>query len=405
MTRRIFIDKRSTARDGSLGPKFLCYFNAPQLNSHPTSPPNPKPSPTAPTNFPSTKPLRSLRPTMAPPIHLILDWDGTLTTTSTLPLIARIGYARNPSPLIPSWDTISEAYMTDYHAHASTYAPSATERKTVEQEVAWLESLRDVERKSMERAEAAGLFRGVDSEDVRRAAQRAVREGEVLLRKGWSGLVGRVLREGGKVGVVSVGWSGDFIRGCLKTATEDLEDGEELRVEDIDVGANEIWGREEGKMSRYFGEKGRGGNGGIWTAGDKKRVLYELVATKPRGQDSVVVYVGDSATDFDCLLAADLGICVRNEGEMSGEQIQLEETSERLAIDCDWIGRMEPDSLQADSKTPDHSTSKSLWWARNFDDILNSPLYGVATPAKTNKINCLWTGSRAMLLNFEATPG
>ncbi|KAI4192899.1 MAG: hypothetical protein LQ346_004098 [Caloplaca aetnensis] len=341
---------------------------------------------------PPPTPLHSLHPTMPPPIHLILDWDGTLTTTSTLPLIARIGYARNPSLPLPSWDTISEAYMTDYRVHASAYSPSPLHRKAVKQEIAWLESLRDVERKSMERAEAAGLFKGVDREDVRRAAQRAVREGEVLLRKGWSGLVGRVLQEGGKVGVVSVGWSGDFIRGCLRTATEDLEGEEELPVEDIDVRTNEILGG-EGKMSRYFEEKDREGSGGIWIAGDKVRVMHELVATKPRGPDSVVVYVGDSATDFDCLLAADLGICVRNEGEMSGEQTELEKTFRRLAIGCERIGQIEPKNLKADFRPIDHSTSKRLWSARNFDEILNSPLYGVATPAETNKINCLWTSS------------
>ncbi|KAL8748042.1 MAG: hypothetical protein Q9184_007521, partial [Pyrenodesmia sp. 2 TL-2023] len=135
---------------------------------------------------PPAKPPSSHSPPMLPPIHLILDWDSTLTITSTLPLIALIGYTLNPSPPIPPWDTISEAYMSDYRAHVSAYSPPATDRKTVKQELEWLESLRDVERQSMERAEAAGLFKGVGREEVWRAAEGAVRERNVVLRKGWS---------------------------------------------------------------------------------------------------------------------------------------------------------------------------------------------------------------------------
>lgn len=146
------------------------------------------------------------RTTMAsPPVHLIVDWDGTLTTSSTLPLIAQIGYNRNASSALPSWKLISEAYLSDYRGHASAYKPAASDRKTVKQELEWLESLRDVERKSMERAEVAGIFKGVETKDVQRAAEQAVREGRVVLREDGVRMVKKVLQDGGKVGVISVG--------------------------------------------------------------------------------------------------------------------------------------------------------------------------------------------------------
>ncbi|KAL8936205.1 MAG: hypothetical protein Q9211_004298 [Gyalolechia sp. 1 TL-2023] len=323
---------------------------------------------------------------MAPPVRLVLDWDGSITITSTLPLIFQTGYDLN-APFAhpdnrPSWNSVSEAYMSDYRAHRSAYKPQAIERNSVEQELAWLESLRDVERRSTERAESAGVFCGVQEGDVQRAAEDAIKEGKVILRKGWDRLVNRVLPGNAEVGIVSVGWSGEFIRGCLRAAAREMNSKEEKGlgrgdiVGSIDIRANEIIGGRDGRMSRYFEESSRGGEGGIWTARDKRKVMEDLIRECRTGKEGILVYVGDSTTDLECLLSADVGVFIRSEGEMTGEQLDLERTLTRLGIDSRWIGQMRACDVEVEQSTNrTELTMNNLWWARNFDDICTSPLF------------------------------
>ncbi|KAL9012444.1 MAG: hypothetical protein Q9173_002794 [Seirophora scorigena] len=319
-----------------------------------------------------------------PPVHLILDWDGTLTTSSTLPIIAQIGYDRNTSHPLPSWKTISDAYMSDLRAHTSIYSPPAAERNTIAQELHWLESLRDVERKSMERAETAGIFKHVGSGDIQHAAEQAVKAGTVVLRDHSIHLVRRVLRDGGKVGVVSVGWSGEFIRCFLRTALEASkeETKEVVKVEDIDVRANDIVGGEEGRMTRYFEHGGRKGEGGIWTARDKRKVVNEMVAEEGDGKERVLVYMGDSVTDLECLLSADLGVCVRD-GVESGEQTELKQSLGRLGVGCSNISMMGPEHLRNFIRRGKPVDGNSMWWGSGFYGLCRSSVVNVTGYGRT----------------------
>ena len=190
----------------------------------------------------------------------------------------------------------------------------------------------------------------------------------------------------GKVGVISVGWSGEFFRGCLRTGMEE-EGHKGMDVDDIDIRANEIVGGESGKASRYFEEGGRGGEGGLWTSGDKKAVMSEIMeAGKKEGR--VVVYVGDSVTDLECLVAAHVGICVRdfNEEEegMSTEQRGLHATLERVGITCSWIRDMGADDVEEAVRERNVQLAGNIWWARDFDEICNGPLFNSAIESEIN---------------------
>ncbi|KAL8801186.1 MAG: hypothetical protein Q9182_004635 [Xanthomendoza sp. 2 TL-2023] len=331
---------------------------------------------------------------MAPrPIHLILDFDGTLTTNSTLPLIYNIGHRLNPSA--PSWQSISQAYMDDYNVHSSSYTPASPHRKTLREELAWLQSLREVERKSTERVEAAGVFRGVRKTDVESAARQAVRERDVAMRWGWESLVESVVTWNGKVAVVSVGWSGEFIRGCLRTAYDQRNEGggEGARIpcniDNVDVCANEILGGQEGRMNRHFQDCSTTGDGGIWTAKDKRMAMAEIVSERAKESEAeVVVYVGDSPTDLACLLGADVGICIRSEGSTTPEQKQLETTLDRTGVKTEWIGHMGSDGLEGKWRTDDIEIKERhgiLWWAKNFDEICQSVLFVAITESEDNE--------------------
>ncbi len=234
-----------------------------------------------------------------------------------------------------------------------------------------------MERASVERVEAAGLFRGVGARDVEAAAARAVEGGGVGLRAGVEGLLGRVLRSGGGGGggggggtvcVVSVAWSRRFIYGVLEGWARREGwggGGGGWVVGDVEVRANEIEG---GGLDRVFGAAG-----GIWTAGDKVRVMRDVVeaaatvaaAAAAGGVESAsrTIYIGDSTTDLACLLEADVGICIRDEA-MTEEQRELQGTLKRVGVECLHVGRFKDGDVE--------DGGKRLWWARDFEEVCQS---------------------------------
>ena len=148
--------------------------------------------------------------------------------------------------------------------------PSPSSRITLSEEIAYLNSLRHVERASIERCEQVGVWRGVTPLVIEDAAVKTVREGTVVLRHGAGRIIEDVMMEKGRVVVLSVGWSARFISTVLRTAL-----GKESKA--IEVRANEI--EEDGKLSRYFGAR----EGGIRTCGNKARVLREILRGDENG--------------------------------------------------------------------------------------------------------------------------
>ncbi|KAF2842831.1 hypothetical protein M501DRAFT_922655, partial [Patellaria atrata CBS 101060] len=220
-------------------------------------------------------------------LHLILDFDGTLTTRDTLHILGRLGSRKHINPSEDPWTSIVSAYTSDFAAHAASYRPTPEDRRTIEQEIAWFASLESVEHRSVERVEQQKLLAGVTSADIKRAAGDAIASGEVRLREGWQemlvGLYRR--RKSVRIAILSVNWSVTFIRKTLYSAR-------------IEIRANELEGLEG--VDGSTGLLNQGGQRGIRTSGDK------LVAMVSEGLETgdVLVYVGDSATDLECLLRA-----------------------------------------------------------------------------------------------------
>ncbi len=135
----------------------------------------------------------------------------------------------------------------------------------------------------MARVEATKVFRGVTKEILNSAAEKAVRDAELEMRGGWQRLVGIIMKEGGKVSVVSVGWSGDFIRGCLHASLDQFrateQDGDldnRLNSPLIDVRANNILGGDDGKMHRYWRAATSDDRSQVLTVEDKLRVMKDI---------------------------------------------------------------------------------------------------------------------------------
>ncbi|OJD32728.1 nuclease-like protein [Diplodia corticola] len=296
-----------------------------------------------------------------PPIHLVLDWDGTTTHKDTLHFLGKIcadhARSRSDGPATTTWDDIVKAYVDDLSSHASSYTPEKGQRTTIAEEKAWLASLATVDSLSVRRVEDSGLFKGVTAAAVRTGAAQAIGTGELTLRDGWSSL----LAQGQKTTILSVNWSATFIRECLLAAAANDSDLK-AAVERVSIAANEIAGLQDsnGSSGLLNGRNEATGDetGAIRTSADK---FANMPTPVKYGGEELVVYVGDSTTDLEALLVADVGICIRDEEPSSGQQ-ELAEALERVGVEQHRI------KLLAEMPPADDSIVR-VYWAKNLREV------------------------------------
>lgn len=282
-----------------------------------------------------------------------------------------------------SFGAFGQAWMDDYAAHEAAYSLKAEDRKQSAQESAWLKSLSAVEGKSAKRVEESGFFAGVTRSDVVDAARELLADGKFALRAGWKDLFAKAHL--GSVGdgdhashvdicILSVNWSEAFIRASLIQAARSSHSSNDpdLKsfIEALPVAANEVSGLDS-----------LGGSSGILT--DPSRAVIrtsfdKLQSFKTQG-GSHNVYVGDSTTDFDCLVTADVGICICDE-PMGSSARALAEALSRVGYNMRPAGEIA--SWQELS-----APGSSLLWAGDFNEILSlfSRLQGTAKELETNE--------------------
>ena len=204
-------------------------------------------------------------------------------------------------------------------------------------------------------------------EGIREAGKQAVGDGRVEVRRGW----GRAVRGGGEgdgdgdgkeerrvqIHVLSVAWSPAWIYGVLEAAGYEGMLGEL----GVNVVCNDVL-------------LGEGGEQGLYVAADKLRSMRTLVASATvseglgggEGGKPWIIYIGDSVTDLECLLEADVGIVIRDEGASMGfgsEQRGLKEVLGRAGVGTYWLGEF------GEVQTGEE---RVLWWARDFEEVVRS---------------------------------
>ena len=281
------------------------------------------------------------------PLLLVLDFDSTLTTTSTLPEFLSIpttvfhcaspSAPPNPTNAPPATaDALAAAYVADLEHYNARNSPHSS----LAAALAHHNGLRAIERASFLRGVEAFGSVGVTEEGIREAGKRAVRDGRVVVRRGVGGVVRRGRRA--QVHVLSVAWSPAWIHGVLEAAGLG-----------VDVVCNDVL-------------LGEAGEQGLYVAADKLRCLRRLVSISEEGGEGGrpwVIYVGDSVTDLECLLEADVGIVMRDEGALGSEQRELREVVGRAGVGTYWVGEF------GEVQTGEE---RVLWWARDFEEVVGS---------------------------------
>jgi len=288
-------------------------------------------------------------------IHLFIDWDGSFTRHDTMSILAEIGYKKRRQlfdhgeqlPSIKPWESFVQAYMSDYDNHVSTYNPTRGNRRFIDEESAWLASLDAVEKASAQRVRNAGLFGGVSAYDVENAAREAIQNRKVELREGWRELLCAPLwyPEGSTISgveIISVNWSECFIRECLKAkiAERRIYGTSQVKAPFVQV-ANKFLDELPIFANQFIpGENLELENPRtIYTSADKYEILQQRKSSWPLpdfvadlNPSTLFVYVGDSATDFDCLLEADIGIVIQDD-PISSSQLEFHETLQRVGVE------------------------------------------------------------------------
>lgn len=306
------------------------------LSNRPPNPPCPPP----------TKSHTHNTTTMAPLV--LMDFDATITTADTLDALVAAATAHRPAslPLLApgTWDAVVDAYSADYDAHVAAYRPVEADRKTAEEELAFLESFKQVERASLARVDASGVFAGFGKGEFEGFGREALESGEVKVRDGFGRFVKDVMGRGGEVGLVSVNWSGEWVKGVVEAAG--AGEGVDARM------VNEIKGP-EGVI-----EGPKGFEGTLVTAGGKllaaRRLVREWWEVAGRRHGGWV-YFGDSSTDLGCLLEATLGVVMADDAGSS-----MLKRLERLGFVVPHVGSYEGEP--------------GLVWARDYDEVVKSKI-------------------------------
>ncbi|KAH7005442.1 HAD-like domain-containing protein [Fusarium venenatum] len=267
-------------------------------------------------------------------MHLVFDFDGTITQQDSIGELARsaieIQRNRKGHDLQASWDQVVQAYVADYRHYKENHPSPEDTRTCVDQEFDFLSGMKDVEEASLQRIAESHIFEGLDAETLSQAGADAVKAGRIKIRDGFTDIMRFAVDRDWSVSVISVNWSRSFLRGALLPHT-------------LDIIANEpaldgtITGPE------FF-------DGRMTNAREKKEALKHIIKEK----DGKVVYFGDSTTDMECLLAG--GVVISDDEESS-----LLKALRRIKVNVPHVS----EKREKDGKVK---------WARDFREVLDSGL-------------------------------
>lgn len=220
----------------------------------------------------------------------LFDWDGTITRHDTLSLVAPADDEILSGS--QSFSVFGDAYMQDFDKFNLDFGEVDSKKRLYE----YLQALRLVEERSLNRIEEQGLFKNTHE------SQRRARISHLVYRDGWDAMQTWMAHNELQAYIVSVNWSQTFICEALQESAKSV--GVQSVIKKVYANMLETRPGTDECTGRIVGPYGLSR---ILTGLDKLRVSKNIMSTHP---DATPVYVGDSATDIPCLLWADVGILI-----------------------------------------------------------------------------------------------
>lgn len=321
------------------------------------------------------------------PIDWYLDWDGTITKRDTLDVLVNIAAQQNTDVDVHKvWPELGRQYIEDankLYEEVMKQPPA-----TVEDEREFLKVMEAAEKRSIDRVSNSGIFKGLSPQNIIQGALQAVKHENVQIRGGYRQFCdiikartfgvgnspddrnvhakeGDITQRKDLLTIISVNWSARFIEECMKATGVWPNTGEvkpEICANELEhVGSIAVSQRRSHESYKTASSdekpqlKEMPSTGHIVPApGLDSRIIFSRDKldrfSKPQASDDggnpvPKIYIGDSWTDLECLLAADLGICIRDD-PMTSAQRKLAESFQRLGIQChrllDLLDQPEP---------------------------------------------------------------
>jgi len=226
------------------------------------------------------------------------------------------------------------------------------ERKTLDQEIEWLRSLRDIEEQSFGRVSRSGIFRGIQASEWEAFGKESVNSGKVVVRHGFRAFIERIRRREDTWGIVSVNFCSHFIKSVVEQSSG--EHFINIRA-NVPNGSGVLIYPDHSSLLATSDSKLEAMREIAWVL-HKSLLNWDRVTNKA----SRTVYIGDSGTDIGCLTEEGIiGIVISGNGKST-----LVETMRRVGREPIHISEYQEES-------------NALYWALNFEEILNSSLFGL----------------------------
>jgi thiamine phosphate phosphatase / amino-HMP aminohydrolase len=278
------------------------------------------------------------------PEAFILDFDGTITKDDTIDAIFKSAVAFQDArgkDMSRVWQEIVVKYGKDYQTHVEAYEHAEEATDIVEEEIKLYRSLAPVEEKSFNRVSNSGIFAGIDEQVWEYLGSQAVKNGDVVVREGFEAFLGCIEKAKATWSIVSVNFSRAFIRGVLNSS---ITPGSSVAI-----------------LANQPNENGvlKGPWGRVMTSSSAKLdAVQSLIGGRDSKPRSRVVYIGDSGTDIECLLADGvIGLIISEDGRSS-----LLRALRRSEMNILHIGQYEV------------TAPRTVYWARDYLEIVQSPL-------------------------------
>ncbi|CAO2827436.1 unnamed protein product [Amaranthus hypochondriacus] len=235
---------------------------------------------------------------------LFSDFDLTCTIVDSSAILAEIAivtaqrldqdHSENKNACMSSvdlrstWGDLSKQYTEEYEQCIEDVLATDTGRDfSYEDLLKALELLVDFEKKANARVIDSGVLKGINIEDIKKAAER------IILQDGCTSFFQNIMqKENVNVHVLSYCWCGDLIRSKFAAGGLDALNvhANELNYDDS-ISTGEIIKKVESPI-------------------DKAQAFDEILAICGNEKKNLSVYIGDSIGDLLCLLKADIGIVV-----------------------------------------------------------------------------------------------
>ncbi|KAI8144660.1 HAD-like domain-containing protein, partial [Fennellomyces sp. T-0311] len=208
---------------------------------------------------------------------VLVDFDETITTTETTPLLGQSGldFHKNPLP----WSYFIDTYMDDYNRIKAGLPPSLTPEERIH-------ALRPSEEASLARIHKRRVFEGMTRTQIFENAQKLAPR---FLRPGALEALSSLSKD--RLRIISVNWSKDWIQGMLGP----------LALSYCQIHCNDLIYDDSGKATGEIEPR-------MLTSYDKKHQMHLI--RQEFSADTPTVYIGDSPGDILPLVEADIGIII-----------------------------------------------------------------------------------------------